>query len=355
MTLEDLGYDSFWEDFRTRPVFTDLMAGRVISEHKERYIVKTPEHEYQCEIIGNLRYSAQRRSDFPAVGDWVMLSEYDQDKALIHAVFPRKTVIERQTVGKHGEKQIIATNIDYGFIIQAVDRDFNLNRFERYLTICNNAKVKPVIILNKIDLVNPDQLLNLIEQVKERIKEVPVKAISNATEEGIKELGEMMQKGKTYCLLGSSGVGKSTLLNKLSGHDIMQTSAISESTQKGRHITSHRELILLENGSILIDNPGMREVGVTDDSSGVQKTFDSLLDYATNCRYKDCTHTSEAGCAVIQAVEEGELDRNVYDNYLKIERERGHFEMTVVEKRKRDREFGKMIKTYKKLKDHRKK
>lgn len=355
MTLQELGYDSGWDIFRKEQGFEHYECGRVVNEHKERYIVRTGDHEYQAEIIGQLRYSAENRSDFPAVGDWVALSPYDDDKALIHAVLPRRTIISRQAVGKHAEKQIIATNVDYAFIVQAVDRDFNINRIERYLTICHSAKVNPIILLNKIDLIDQNALTVMLEELNKRIEKVPVRAISNETGEGINTLMALMLPGKTYCLLGSSGVGKSTLVNKLSGREMMETNAISTSTQKGRHITTHRELILLANGSILIDNPGMREVGIIDSTTGVDTTFDMLLQYAQNCRFKDCTHTNEAGCAVLQAVENGELDPNAHENYLKLEREREHFEMTLAEKRKRDREFGKMIKSFKKIKDHRKK
>ena len=154
MTLEDLGYNIDLKNYRRGQKLDSFGVGRVISEHKERYVVKTAEDEYDAEIIGNLRFSAQKRSDFPAVGDWVAISEYDEEKVLIHSVFPRKTIIERQAVGKQGKKQIIATNIDFAFIVQAVDSDFNINRIERYLTICNTSNVKPTIVLNKIDLIN---------------------------------------------------------------------------------------------------------------------------------------------------------------------------------------------------------
>ena len=190
MTLEDLGYNIDFENYRKDQNLDSFGVGRVISEHKERYVVKTAENEYDAEIIGNLRFSAHQRSDFPAVGDWVAISEYDEDKVLIHSIFPRKTIIERQAVGQQGEKQIIATNIDFAFIVQAVDRDFNINRIERYLTICNASKVSPIIILNKIDLINEIELKNLISAVQERIKQVPIIAISNETKKGIERLKE---------------------------------------------------------------------------------------------------------------------------------------------------------------------
>lgn len=348
MTLEDLGYNEKLEDYRKDHNLASFGVGRVISEHKERYVVKTPEKEYDGEIIGNLRFTANHRSDFPAVGDWVAISEYDNDKVLIHSVFPRKTIIERQAVGKHGEKQIIATNIDYAFIVQAVDRDFNINRIERYLTICNTSNVSPIIILNKIDLINESELSDLMSDVQDRIKHVPIFPISNDSQKGLEKLIEVIEKGKTYCLLGSSGVGKSSLMNNLSGKEVMKTNSISSSTNKGRHVTSHRELLVLENGGIIIDNPGMREVGIADSKEGLEITFNAISDLSKGCKFKDCTHTTEVGCAVLKAVESGELDKSSYENYLRMEREKEHFESTVAEKRQRDKDFGKMMKNFKK-------
>lgn len=348
MKLEDLGYNIDFENYRNNHQLNSFGVGRVTLEHKERYIVKNNKNEFEAEIVGSLRYTAESRYDFPAVGDWVSISEYDENKALIHSVYPRKTIIERQAVGRQGEKQIIAANIDYAFIVQAVDRDFNINRIERYLTICNSSKVEPIIILNKIDLINDLKLTELIGEVQERVEHVPIVAISNESKKGIEELKELMAKGKTYCLLGSSGVGKSTLLNNLSGKQLMRTEAISTSSNKGRHVTSHRELIVLENGGILIDNPGMREVGIADSSNGVEKTFDKIIDMSSNCKFKDCTHTSEIGCAVLRAVDIGELDIGSYENYQKMEREKAHFERSVAEKRKKDKDLGKIIKNYKK-------
>lgn len=352
MTLEDLGYHADLEEFRKKNKLDSFGLGRVISEHKERYVVKNAEGEYDAEIIGNLRYSSQSRSDFPAVGDWVAISEYDENRVLIHSVFPRKTVIERQAVGRQGEKQIIASNIDCAFIVQAVDRDFSINRIERYLTICYASNVKPIIILNKIDLVDESVLSKLIAGIQERVKQVPVIAISNETGAGIDTLKESILKGLTYCLLGSSGVGKSTLVNNLSGKQLMKTSAISTSTSKGRHVTSHRELLILDNGGIFIDNPGMREVGIADSAGGLDITFETIVRVARDCRYQDCTHRNEAGCAVIASVDRGDIDRSSYENYLKMERENAHFESTVAERRKKDKDLGKIIKHFKNTKDN---
>ncbi|WP_053976645.1 ribosome small subunit-dependent GTPase A [Mangrovimonas xylaniphaga] len=350
MTLEDLGYNPNLETYRIQHGLDSFEVGRVIAEHKERYIVKTAEQDYEGEILGNLRYTAQSRADFPAVGDWVAISDYDTDKVLIHAVFPRSSILQRQAVGKKGDAQIIATNIDTAFIVQAADRDFSINRIERYLTICNDSKVDPVIILNKIDLVSEDILSELLESIVKRLPNVPVIAISNTSQQGIDAVKALIEKGKTYCLLGSSGVGKSTLLNTLSGQELMKTNAISKHTSRGRHVTTHRELQVLDNGGIIIDNPGMREVGITDVTEGLELTFETILELAKQCKFKDCTHTTEKGCAVISAVDKGEIDAMSYENYLKMEREKEHFEATVAEKRKKDKAFGKMVKEFKNAK-----
>jgi ribosome biogenesis GTPase / thiamine phosphate phosphatase len=348
MKLEDLGYNENLEKSRNENNLNGFEVGRVISEHKERYIVKTEKGEFEAEITGNLRFSAKGREDFPAVGDWVALTIHDPDFSIIHAILPRTTAITRQAVGKFGEIQLIATNIDYALLLQAADRDFNINRLERYLTICNSSRVSPVIVLTKSDLVDDLQRSELLEKIKARIKDVPVIAISNLSQDGYQTLKPVIEKGKTYCMLGSSGVGKSTLLNNLSGRSVMRTDTISNSTNKGRHVTSHRELIILDNGGILIDNPGIREVGIADSTGGLETTFNMIIRLSNNCRFKDCTHTNEKGCSVLEAVEKGEIDKASFENYQKMEREKAHFESSVAERRKKEKDFGKMLKNYKK-------
>ncbi|MCK5367269.1 MAG: ribosome small subunit-dependent GTPase A [Cyclobacteriaceae bacterium] len=347
MTIKELGYKEDLEKYRTEQNLDSFDLGRVVSEHKERYVVKTAMNEYDSELIGNLRFTAESRYDFPAVGDWVAFSEYDEGKALIHAIYPRSSIIERQAVGQKGQIQIIATNIDFGLIVQAVDRDFNLNRLERYLTICNASNVKPVIVLSKIDLISVSELESITDQISQRTIDVPIIPVSNQTS-GYTKLETVIKEGITYCLLGSSGVGKSTLLNSLSGKLQMKTGEISSSVNKGRHITSHRELIVLNSGGILIDNPGMREVGIADTSSGLETTFETIIGYAQNCRFIDCTHMHEKGCAVLAALEKGEIDKDSYANYQKMEKEKMHFESDAMERKKKDKDFGKMIKNVKK-------
>lgn len=348
MKLEDFGYNEKLEKFRIGHKLEDFEIGRIVSEHKERYIVKTEKGELEAEITGNLRFSSKSRQDFPAVGDWVALTKYDSGLSIIHKVLPRFSIISRQDLGQAGEKQIIATNIDYALLVQAVDRDFNINRLERYLTLCYSSKVSPIIVLTKIDLIGEHRLSEILENIKARIKNVPIISISNNSEEGYHTIKAIIEKGKTYCMLGSSGVGKSTLLNNLAGKNIMPTNTISQNTNKGRHVTSHRQLIALENGGILIDNPGMREVGIADSTSGLEITFDRIISLSQDCKFKDCSHTNEKGCAVLEAIEKGEIDKASYENYLKMEKEKAHFESTITKKRKKDKEFGKSLKNYKK-------
>ena len=347
MTLNDLGYKPSINEYLKEHDLGDFEIGRIISEHKERYMVRTESQELEAEITGNMRFSAAGREDFPAVGDWVAIMAFDANSAIIHKVLPRFSVIKRQAVGQHGEIQIIATNIDTAFVVQAVDRDFNINRIERYLTLCYDSKVSPIVVLTKADLVDDAELDSIIAQINLRIVDVPVVAVSSEVEDGYASLLPLIEPGKTYCLLGSSGVGKSTLVNALVGKYDMKTQTISDSTSKGRHTTSHRELIVLEKGGILIDNPGMREVGITDASEGLELTFDSIFQYAEQCKYKDCTHTTEDGCAVIMAVENGEVSEAAYENYLKLEREKAYFESTSADRRKKGKNLAKVIKNMK--------
>ncbi|NVK52792.1 MAG: ribosome small subunit-dependent GTPase A [Flavobacteriaceae bacterium] len=354
MTLNDLGYSKDLENYRVSQNLTSFSVARVITEHKERYIVKNDIGEFEAELIGNLRFTATKRIDFPAVGDWVAISEYDTNKSLIHHVFPRKSLLERQAVGKHGEKQIIATNIDIGFVVQAINRDFNINRLERYLTICNASKVKPIIVLTKIDLLTKTELESIIKNISSRIQNITIFPISNKTLDGIEALKMSIIPGETYSLLGSSGVGKSSLLNAISGKHLMKTGEISEGIDRGKHITTHRELILLKNGGIIIDNPGMREVGITDNSEGLEITFENIAALSKDCRFSDCTHSHEKGCAILKAIENEELDIKSYDNFQRMEREKQFFESSIQEKRSKDKAFGKMIRANKKIRKQQK-
>jgi ribosome biogenesis GTPase len=228
-----------------------------------------------------------------------------------------------------------------------VDRDFNLNRLERYLSVSYAGKIDPVIILSKIDLVDQKRLDYLMNEVSGRIREVPILGLSNLTGDGLEALVRMINNGKSYCLLGSSGVGKSTLVNRLTGREGMVTKSVSDSTKKGRHTTTHREMFLLDNGAVLIDNPGMREIGLTDTEGGLESTFLQIAELSKKCKFSDCKHLHENDCAVLDALNGGELDRGEYENYLKMEREQIRFHSSVAEKRKKDKTFGKMVKAFK--------
>ncbi len=202
-------------------------------------------------------------------------------------------------------------------------------------------------MLSKIDLISDSELESKLLQIRQRIKDIPIITVSSETK-GYKDAEKVIKQGKTYCLLGSSGVGKSTLLNSILGESFMKTGEISSSVNKGKHITSHRELIVLNNGGIIIDNPGMREVGITDTTSGLETTFESIIEYSKNCLFKDCTHVNEKGCAVLAAVEEGEIDEDSYSNFRKMEKEKMHFETDALERKKKDKDLGKLIKEVKK-------
>ncbi|WP_340113946.1 ribosome small subunit-dependent GTPase A [Maribellus mangrovi] len=352
-TLKQLGYSGQIKELIGEEIESAELA-RVSAEHKERYQIINEDGTLQAEITGNIRYAAQTRADFPAVGDWVKITRIDKDSAVILKVFPRYSFLERQAVGKQGEIQLIAANIDVAFIVQAVGHDFNLNRLERYLSICYAGKIEPVIVLTKIDLIEKEELEALQNQIKARNAKVPLFVVSNVTLDGLEQLREKMEPYETYCFIGSSGVGKSTLINCLLEDDMLETSQISDSTSKGRHTTTHRELIILPNESIVIDTPGMRELGITNQEGGLELTYDQIAELAENCRFNDCSHENEKGCAVLKAVEYGSLSEEMYNNYLKLKREQEHFSSTVHEKRQKGKEFGKMVKEVSRLRKNNK-
>jgi ribosome biogenesis GTPase len=346
MNLSDLGFTKELSDYLNDNNLSDFVTGRVTQEHRERYVVSTGDNEYDAEITGNLRFSAHSRSDFPAVGDWVTMIVYDANKAIINRVLPRKSVLERQAVGKFGEVQIISANIDAAFIIQSINNNFNINRLERYLTICYSAGIEPILVMSKIDLATGTEIQNTVNALEKRDKQVKSILLSNITQSGLDKIVGLIQKGKTYCAIGPSGAGKSSLINNLLKKNILKTGSISQSTNKGRHVTEHRELFVLGNGGIIIDTPGMRELGITENEEGVKTTFQEIYDIARGCKFPDCKHIGEAGCAVAEALEKGDIDRASFDNFMKIQKEQERFQTTVAEKRRSDKVFGKLIKNY---------
>ena len=345
--IEDFGYDTFFESNRKKLKLDGFSIARVIAEYKGAYRVKNPNSEYLAKITGKQMFSALSREDYPAVGDWVAITELDAERAVIHGVLPRRTMIKRKYSNKN-ETQIIATNIDVAFIIESVDRDYNLNRFERYFAIAKDGGVKSAIILNKIDLISKEELDSKLAQIKNRFNDIDVVPTSTITNDGLDKLKMYILRRKTYCFLGSSGVGKSSLINKLLGESIIKIKDISLHTGRGKHATTRREMYFLENGGIVIDNPGMREVGMTDTSVGIDNLFDEITALAKKCRYVDCTHIHEPGCEVLSALKSGKLDEDKYSNYISLKKEAEHYKMTELEKREKDRQFGKFIKTAKK-------
>jgi len=325
-----------------------FQTGRILAEHRDRYWVLLNETELEAEITGNLRYTAASREDLPVVGDWVTLMVHDTEFALIHAVLPRRGLIKRLSAGRSGEFQPIAANVDLAFLVQAADRDFNLNRLERYLTLTFSAGAKPVVVITKTDLADVEVLNGIQTAVNRRIPDVPLVLISNQTGEGFGELEKHLIAGQTVCLLGSSGVGKSSLVNRLTGETTMETSGISQTTGKGRHTTTRRELIRLTGGAFLIDNPGMREVGIGDAGDGLDLVFSLIESLAAGCRFADCSHQHETGCAVREAVATGQLDEKSYANFLKMEKERRFFESTAQDRKRKEKLMGRLVKDFKK-------
>lgn len=323
----------------------------MVAVHKNSYRVALQNVEIPAEATGHLLYAADSPLELPTVGDWTEVQVMDDHSfAVIHTVLPRRSLMLRKTAGKRIEQQAIAANIDVAFIVQSADADFNLRRLERYLVVILESAIEPIFVLSKADRVDSAVLKERLAMVQEIQPTIPVIALSAVTGVGIDELEKRLSPDQTCCLIGSSGVGKTTLINRLLGEERLKTAAVRDFDQKGRHTTSSRQLFALPGGAWIIDTPGMRELGTIGQSVGIESTFADVESLAPQCRFADCTHVHERGCAVIAAVESGEIDEKRYQNYLKLRRESEYYERSYSEKRKRDKQFGKFVKTV--LKHH---
>lgn len=341
--LKAMGYGEFFEAGRKELGLENFSVARVISEHKGGYKVKTESGEYAAKITGKQKFEAASREDYPAVGDWVAVETLNQDQAVIRGTLPRKTILKRKSIGKN-EVQIIAANLDTVFVVESVNSDYNINRLERYVTLARDGGIEPVIVLNKADLISKEELHAKVEQVQSRMPGVQVMLTSVLKAEGLEDLIKYITPEKTYCFLGSSGVGKSSLVKKLVGDESIKTQGINLTTEKGKHTTTSREMYFLQNGGILIDNPGIREVGLVDSEAGIASSFEEIATLARDCKYSDCTHTHEPNCAVRAAVSAGQLDKEKYSNFLSLKKEVGFYKMSETEKRQKDKKFGKFFK-----------
>lgn len=331
----------------THTVQSDNRA-RIVSVYKDRYQLLVNGKHLSGEITGNLRYSAQGPEDFPTTGDYVEITYMSDDEAIIISVEPRKTLLARQSVSAKSETQLIAANIDVALVAMAVTEDFNLNRLERYMTICTGAGIDVMCVLTKTDLSEMDKVASLITDIRTSHPTMPIMTTSMNDTESIHMLESMLEQGKTYCLIGSSGTGKSTLLNALIGDGVQKTSEISDFNKKGRHTTTSRDLFELACGAFMIDTPGMKLIGMVDADKDIADDFDNIQALASQCRYQDCTHTQESGCAVLQALDDGRLSDREYHNYIRLRNEQAHYSASVADKKRKGKELSKVIKHMKK-------
>lgn len=346
MRNDPMGPRPWPETYDGIPLPEGWSFARVTAVDRSSYVIRSEAGESTAELTGKLSYQAESTADLPCVGDWVVVQFYDDGAlAVIHEVLPRKTFLRRKAPGARAEFQMIAANIDIAFIVQSCSYDFNPRRLDRYLVMAADGGVEPVILLTKADLVPKDELEQKLQAVSIETR-ARVLSMSNLTGAGLDELRQMLSPGKTYCLLGSSGVGKTTLINNLMGREAFDTKTVS-GTGEGRHTTTRRQLILLDGGAMLIDTPGMRELGLLGADDGVAGGFADVESYSAACRFADCTHEREPGCAVRAAVESGDLSEERYASYFKLKKESDFYGMSYEEKRKKDKAFGRFIKTVK--------
>ena len=350
--LSDLGFDQWFEAHAGALRQADRAVARVSAVDRGAYLVRDAHKEVPAEPAGKLYFRADSPVDLPCVGDWVIVQYHSDDSAaVIHDLFPRRTFLRRKCAGANVDYQMIAANIDIAFIVQSCHFDFNPRRMERYLVMAADGGVEPIIVLTKTDLIAEEELAQQLAVVQQTAPAVQVIALSNVTGTGFDQFRQVLRPGRTYGLLGSSGVGKTTLINRLIGRDVFKTEGVS-ATGEGTHTTSRRQLIVLDQGALMLDTPGMRELGLLGADEGLAHGFEDILALVPDCRYADCSHVREPGCAVLAAVESGALSKGRYANYLKLKKESGYHEMSYVDKRKKDRAFGRFFKSaMKRMKD----
>lgn len=348
--LARLGWNEWFEE-RVKCEPADTIA-RVAAVDRDLLLLVNQAGTFRAKLAGSYLYRHRLSQELPCVGDWVCVEKHPTDDfGLVHMLLERRTALRRKSAGDSVEYQMIAANMDCVIIVQSCHFDFNIKRLERYLVMVRDGGADPRILLTKTDLVEPQVLASQLSELRAAGVTAPVLTLSNVTREGIDELKRTLRPSKTYCFVGSSGVGKSTLINQLVGREKLPTKGVS-GTGEGRHTTVRRELIILENGALVIDNPGMREFGILGADSGLGGSFPDIIGFASGCRFGNCSHTGEPGCAVLEAINSGALTQEHYDHYIKLREESEFHQMSYVEKRKKDRDFGRYIKSAKKdLKD----
>ena len=328
MKLQQLGFQSYFQDQWQQLELssnTNIIPGRVVLEHKHSYRVVTEKGEWLATVSGNFAYSAFSRKDYPAVGDFVAVEKMPgEERAIIHHLFERKSKFTRKMAGLQVDEQIVAANVDLVFLVMSLNDDFNIRRLERYLIAAWDSGATPVIVLTKADLC--ENVDNAVQQVETVAFGIDIVVVSSILGQGLDQLMSYLTEGKTAALLGSSGAGKSTLTNALLKSDQMKVSEIREDDAKGRHTTTHRELVLLPTGACLIDTPGMRELQLWDQGDSLTASFSDIDALAKKCRFRDCSHKNEPSCAVQLAIKTGELEKSRLTSYFKLQRELAYIE-----------------------------
>lgn len=317
--LEQLGWTPEFEKAFAAHAGRGLIPARVAVEHRSRYQLLSAEGEFEAVLAGALRHAAPHREEQPAVGDWVAVQRTGGDVGRIEGVLRRRSAFTRGAPGRGHERQVVAANIDAVFVVTSLNAEFNPRRLERYLALARESGARPVIVLSKADLVaDPSAFLEAVRGSAPGTRAIVTSAV---TGRGVAEVREELAGHRTGALLGSSGVGKSTLINALVGYERQTTAAVREADARGRHTTTRRELVLLPGGGILIDTPGMRELQLADSGDGVLATFEDIESLAGSCAFRDCSHGPEPGCAVLEAVAQGRLDPGRLDSYRKLRSE----------------------------------